>query len=252
MFDSLEGKRALVTGSSTGIGAAIAELLAQSGARVGVHYRSSRREAEAVVDRVRQLSDWGGLFQADLTEQEAPHALIKNYVEAAGGIDILINNAGAIYNYVHFSELDGMSWDKTFQLNVKAPFCLIRDAFPHMQESGGGRIINISTVSAKFGGSAFNLHYGASKAALDALTVGFAREGARHNILVNSIRSGIIRTPMQEKIPGYVEDRFEKRVALVPLRSAGRPEDIARMAVYLASDGGSFITGQIIPVTGGE
>lgn len=252
MFSLLKGKKALVTGASTGIGAAIAELLAMYGVYVGVHYRSSHEEAQAVVERIRNLSGWGELFQGDLLETSVLQNLVGNFVRACGGIDILINNAGGIYDYVHFSDLDEKSWDKTFMLNVKAPFYLIREAFSFMEKSSGGRIINITTVSAKYGGSPYNLHYAASKAALDTLTVGFASEGAKYKILVNSIRCGLIETAMQVKIPGYKEKHFQERISKVPLRRAGKPEDIARMALFLVSECGDFITGQIFPVSGGD
>ncbi len=252
MFNSLKGKRALVTGASTGIGAAIAEQLAMHGAQVGVHYRSNLKDAQAVVDRVRSLSGWGELFQGDLLDITVQQNLIRNFVDACGGIEILVNNAGGIYDYVHFSELNEKSWDNTFNLNVKAPFFLIKEAFPHMKKNGGGKIVNITTVSAKYGGSSHNLHYAASKSALDTLTIGFAREGAKHKILANSIRCGLIETGMQKKIPGYTEKLFKQRLNLIPLQRAGTPDDIARMAIFLLSECGDFITGQIFSVSGGD
>lgn len=252
MFGSLKGKRALVTGASTGIGAAIAEHLARYGALVGVHYRNSREEAQAVVERVRHLSGWGELFQGDLLDAEVQQSLVDKFVTECGGIDILINNAGANYAYTHFSELDGKAWDNTFTLNVKAPFYLSGRAFQHMKESGGGRIVNISSVNVKYGGSAYNLHYGASKAALDNLTIGFAREGAKFNILVNSIRCGVIETLIHKKVKGYTKKHFQRRVNMVPLKRAGKPIDIARMALFLASEAGNFITGEIFTVAGGD
>lgn len=252
MFESLKGKKALVTGASTGIGACIAEHLAIFGVHVGVHYLSNKNKAEAVAGRINELSGWGKIFQGDLLDVSVQQRLVSDFVDSCGGIDILINNAGGIYDYVHFSELNEKSWDKTFVLNAKAPFYLMRDAFSYMEKNGGGRIINITTVSAKNGGSPYNIHYVASKAALDTLTIGLAREGAKHNILVNSIRCGIIETTMQDKIPGYKEEKLQKRISLVPLKRAGKPVDIARMVIYLASECGDFITGQMLSVSGGD
>lgn len=227
MFESIKGKNALVTGASTGIGACIAEHLATCGARVGVHYLSNKEKAEAVADRINELSGWGKIFQGDLLDVSVQQRLVDDFVDSCGGIDILINNAGGIYDYIHFSELDEKSWNKTFFLNVKAPFYLMKSAFSYMEKNGGGRIINITTVSAKYGGSPYNLHYVASKAALDTLAVGLAREGAKHNILVNSVRCGLIRTTMQDKIPRYNEEKLQERISLVPLKRAGKPEDTA-------------------------
>ena len=227
VFESLKGKKALVTGASTGIGACIAEYLATFGTHVGVHYLSNKEKAEAVADRVNELSGWGKTFRGDLLDISVQQRLVDDFVDSCGGIDILINNAGGIYDYIHFSELNEKSWNKKFFLNLKAPFYLMKMAFKYMKKNGGGRIINITTVSAKYGGSPYNLHYVASKAALDTLAVGLAREGAKHNILVNSVRCGLIRTTMQDKIPRYNEEKLQERISLVPLKRAGKPEDTA-------------------------
>lgn len=250
--ESLKGKRVLITGASTGIGAEMALQFAAHSARIGLHYRSNREAMEEVARRCSALTDPVQLLQGDLLEPEARDRLIPEFVSAAGGIDVLINNAGAIYDYLEYSELTEDAIDRTFALNAKAPFFLMRDAFRHMKEGGSGRIINISSTSVKYGGGPNNLHYVAAKAALDSLTLGFAREGAKYNILVNSIRCGLIQTEMQRKIPGYLESRMADRIAMVPLKRPGHPADVAAMALHLASDGGEFITGQFICVSGGE
>jgi 3-oxoacyl-[acyl-carrier protein] reductase len=118
-----------------------------------------------------------------------------------------------------------------------------------MKSHGGGKIINISSISAKYGGSSKTLHYGAAKAALETLTVGLARAGAPYNILVNTIRGGFIETPMHQKLG---RENLEKRIAMIPLKRAGKAEDVARMVLFLASKGGDFITGETLAVTGGD
>ena len=252
LFETLRGEKVLVTGASSGIGASIARLFASYGAYVGLHYRSGEEQARGLLEDILGNSGKAEIFQGDLLEIETRQNLVKSFIRVFGGIDVLVNNAGAVYDYVRFSELDEDSWDKTFTLNVKAPFYLSGDAFDHMKEHGGGRIINISSVSAKYGGSAKGLHYTSSKAALDSLTVGFAREGAKYNILVNSIRCGVIDTPMHTRIDGYSKENFERRISLIPLKRLGKPIDIARMTLFLASEGGDFITGQIFSVSGGD
>ena len=137
-------------------------------------------------------------------------------------------------------------------MNAKAPFFLSGEVFDSMKDQGGGRIINISSVNVKYGGGAKSIHYVASKAALESITRGFAREGAKYNILVNTIRPGVIDTPMHTNIRGYSRKDFQKRIALVPLKRMGKPIDIARMALFLASEAGDFITGEIFTIAGGD
>jgi NAD(P)-dependent dehydrogenase (short-subunit alcohol dehydrogenase family) len=134
-------------------------------------------------------------------------------------------------------------------LNAQAPFFLAQGAFRFMKNNGGGKIINISSISAKYGGSDRTLHYGASKAALEAINRGLAKAGAPHNILVNAIRAGFIDTPMHKKLG---RTNLEKRIHAIPLKKPGKAEDIARMALFLASEGGDFITGETFTVAGGD
>lgn len=242
---ALEGKVALVTGASGGIGSAIAKALAAGGCAVAVHYSSDAASAKAVAARIKALGGRAELFKADLLETKAPKALVAACLREFGRLDILVNNAGAILGGEHFLDLPVSSWEKTFRLNAEAPFFLTREAFRVMKN--GGRVINISSVAAKFGGSARSLHYGASKAALEAMTRGFAREGASRGILVNAVRAGVIDTPLH----GKFRKNMAERVAKIPLKRMGRPEDVAAAVLHLAADG-DFITGQVISVTGGE
>lgn len=251
MYKSLKNKRILVTGASSGIGAAIATHLARFGACVGVHYRHNKKGALKVLNEIKSLSGKAKIFQGDLLEENVRRNMVDSFVEAFGGIDVLVNNAGGIYRYEHFSRIDENSLDDTFSLNVKAPFILAREAFKYMKKNRWGRIVNISTTAVKYVG-AKSMHYASSKAALDTLTIGFAREGAKYNILVNSIRCGVIDTPMHTKIDGYDEDAFRKRVSLIPLKRLGKPIDIAGMVLFLVSEGGDFITGEIISIAGGD
>jgi len=252
MFEDIKGKRVLVTGASGGMGSEIVKLFAEHGARLGLHYFVNKEEAIKLLEEVRGKNGEAEIFQADLRNEEEGRNLIKLFVGKFEGIDVLVNNAGAVYDYKHFSELDEKSFRDTFDLNVKAPFCLMKEAFPHMKEQGGGRIVNLSSVNVKYGGSAKSMHYVAAKAALENLTLGFAKEGAEHNILVNTVRCGVIDTPMRTRIAGYSEEDFQKRINLVPLKRAGKPQDIARMVLFLAAETGNFITGEIFTVAGGD
>ena len=249
MFEDLKGKRVLVTGASSGIGACTAEVLGSYGASVGVHYRGNKKGALDVVRNITKKGGKAALFEGDLLQSLAAAKLLKSFTDTFGGIDVLVNNAGGVYGAKHFLELDEESWDNTIALNAKAPFFLAREAFAVMKAQGGGKIINISSVSAKYGGSPHTIHYGAAKAALDAITVGLARAGAQHNILVNSIRGGFIDTPFHKKMG---RENVAERINLIPLKRAGQPIDIAGMVLFLASKAGDYITGEVFTVAGGD
>jgi len=249
LFEDLKGKRILVTGASSGIGACIADLSGSYGAFVGVHYRNDKKGALGVVSKINKRGGKAEAFQSDLLLSSVGANPLKSFTDVFGGIDVLVNNAGGVYGPKHFLELDEESWDNTFTLNAKAPFFLAKEAFSVMKEQGGGKIINISSISAKYGGSPQTLHYGAAKAALDSITVGLARAGAQYNILVNSVRGGFVDTPAHKKMGrGDLEDRIK----LIPLKRAGHPIDIARMVLFLASEAGDYITGEIFTVAGGD
>ncbi|MBI1970562.1 SDR family oxidoreductase [Candidatus Woesearchaeota archaeon] len=248
----IAGKNVLITGASGGIGACMAKLFAANGARVGIHYNTSEQKAKEIANEIRQAGGTAELFYGDLLKQDVQQKLISKFVNTYGNIDVLINNAGNVFCHTPFKELDPDLWDATFNLNVKAPFYLSGSAFVHMQKQGGGRIINISSITVKYAGSETGMHYSAAKAALDNLTKGFAKVGAPHNILVNAIRCGVIDTPLRTKIKGYNEERFQKRIAMVPLGRPGQPIDIAHMALFLASENANFITGEIFDVAGGD
>ncbi len=238
----------MITGASGGIGASMALLFAKHGAVLGLHYNSEKEVADSLVMEVEKCGAQASLFQADLL-RESGETLIDAFIDHFGGIDILINNAGAVFGFKDFLELDAKSWEKTFKLNAQVPFFMARRAFACMKKKDGGKIINISSVAAKYGGSERSLHYGAAKAALEAETIGLARAGAKYNILVNAIRGGFIDTPFHQKLGSK---NIEERVQLIPLKRAGRPKDVASMALFLASEAGDFITGEIIAVAGGD
>jgi 3-oxoacyl-[acyl-carrier protein] reductase len=250
-MEGIAGKRALITGASSGIGEAIARTFAHSGAVVGIHYYRSKALIRAIQSDIRSAGGAAEVFRADLLRSGSRSALVRDFVSACGGIDILVNNAGAMFEYKHFSNITEREWERMFVLHAEAPFFLAQAAFSSMRERGWGRIVNISSNAVKYAGSHL-LHYAAAKAALDVCTTGFAREGARYGVLVNSIRCGKIDTRMHTKYPGYDAKRLSERVSLIPLRRMGTPEEVARMALFLVSKGGDFITGQHIAVAGGE
>ncbi len=251
MFESIKGKKILITGATGGIGSAFVELFAEYGAHLGLHYAKNHKKALNLLKKTREKTP-SEIFKANLLKSSEIKQLTKSFIKKFGGIDMLINNAGAVFDQIDFRELSEKSWQNTFDLNVKAPFMLSRDIFNSMRNQGGGKIINISSVNVKYGGSGRSMHYIASKAALESITKTLAKEGAKYDILVNAIRPGLIDTPMRTKIKGYSEKDFLKRIELVPLKRAGNPIDIAKMALFLAAETGDFITGEIFTVAGGD
>ena len=243
----LKNKCVLVTGASSGIGFHIAQQFLQRGARVGVHYCHNREGAEELA---RGLSvDRCAIFQADFSNTQQVHALWKEFYNWAGNISVLVNNAGDASAPMPLGEFSEEVWDRTFQINLKAPVILSQAAMKVMQQAGWGRIINISSIGVKYGGGITTAHYSASKSALEAMTLSFAKEGAPHNVLVNAIRAGVTDTAIHEKIG---RKDLTGRAQLIPLKRVAQPNEIANMAVFLASEESSFITGGILPVAGGE
>ncbi len=249
MYKDLKNKRILVTGASGDIGGRVAWFLAKHGAILGIHYCENRSAANNLSKEIKKEGGQAACFQANMFSENIGH-LIDEFVDKFGGIDVLVNNSGGIVGFKDFQELDETSWYKTHQLNAQAPFFLTQKAFNYMKAQGGGKIINISSIAVKYGGSVKSLHYGAAKASLEAITIGLARFGAPHNILVNAIRGGFIDTQFQNR---YAKEKdLKSRIDLIPLKRPGKPDDIAHAVLYLASEAGDFVTGEILTVSGGD
>ncbi len=242
----LENNVALITGASTGIGRAIALEFAKEGAKVVVNYVNSKKEANEVVEDVKKLGPDAINVKADVSKSKEVSSMVSKTLEQFGKIDILVNNAGIITrpgDYMNISELD---FDKTLNVNLKGPYNCIKSVIPIMKRQKFGKIINISSV---FGiiGAAPVAAYCASKAGVINLTKSFAKELAP-NVLVNCIAPGTISTQMTKAAGTEVIDWISKNT---PLKRIGEPEEIAKAALFLASNDSNFITGQVIVVDGG-
>ena len=237
-----EGKTTLVTGASRGIGRAIALAFAREGAGVVVNYLRSKDDAQMVVEEVEGMGRRGTAVQADVSREDDVERMVSGAVKEYGRVDILVNNAGVVLPF-QFKEPDFDNWQRMVDVNVKGILLCSRAVAEPMRSQGGGRIINIIVWETR--GS---LDYIMTKAAGGVLTRGLARELAPE-ILVNGIAPGYIDT-------GYISDfSVEEQRALaerIPLKRWGQPEDVARVAVFLASDDASWMTGATILVDGGD
>ena len=242
----LEGQTAVVTGASRGIGRAIALRLASEGALVAVNYQGSRERAEAVKAEIEEQGGTALLYQCNVADFAACEEFLKAVTEQTGRLDILVNNAGITRDglLMRMSEED---YDAVLNTNLKGTFNCIRFASRQMLRQKSGRIINISSVSGVLG-NAGQANYSASKAGIIGLTKSAARELASRGITVNAIAPGFVNTEMTE---GLSEKVKEGAVAQIPLGKFGEPEDIAEAALFLASKGAGYMTGQVLHVDGG-
>ena len=242
----LDGKRALVTGASRGIGRAIALRLAAEGASVAVNYHSGENEAASVVSEITASGGTAIAFQASVASAEEANRLVDATVEALGGIDILVNNAGITRDNL-LMRLSEDDWDAVLDTNLKGAFLCTKAAIRPMLRQRSGRIVNMSSIVA-ITGNPGQANYTAAKAGLIGFTKTIAREVASRGITVNALAPGFIETQMVEAIP---EDLRKQILERIPLGQFGTPDDVARSVVFLASDDGAYITGQVIGIDGG-
>ncbi|MFB7140047.1 MULTISPECIES: 3-oxoacyl-[acyl-carrier-protein] reductase [unclassified Bacillus (in: firmicutes)] len=242
----LNGKVALVTGGSRGIGRAIALSLAKNGANVVVNYSGNEAAALKVVEEITALGVKAIAYKANVSNSEEVAALVKNTVDEFGSIDILVNNAGITRDGLLLRMKDA-DWDDVIDTNLKGVFNCIKAAAKFMTRQRNGRIINISSVVGQIGNPG-QMNYVAAKAGVLGLTKTAAKELASRNITVNAIAPGFIETDMTNELNEQVRTQM---LSNIPLQSFGQPEDIAHAVVFLAMDASRYITGQTINVDGG-
>jgi 3-oxoacyl-[acyl-carrier protein] reductase len=239
-------KTVLITGATSGIGKEIAITFAREGWNVICHYSSSQEKANKLKKLIKNYNvDYYGI-KADFSLQDHIQDFVNKLDEF--NIDSVVNNAGTYIVNKHFSELTIDEISKTLLVNVVAPSMITGKLFTGMKERRFGRVVNISSIAAKYGGSGYSMHYGCSKRALEGLSKTLAKEGAEHNILANTIRAGVIDTDFHKKFPKDMAKRIEQ----IPLKKMGQPDDIAGIAYYLGSEKNSFITNEVVTISGGE
>jgi 3-oxoacyl-[acyl-carrier protein] reductase len=242
----LKGKVSLVTGSSRGIGRAIALALAEAGSDVVVNYVSNEEAAEQVVDKIRSLGRRAAAYRADVSNREQTDTMVDKAEEAFGTIQILVNNAG-ITRDRSFMKLSREQWHEVLLVNLDGPFNLTGRLLPNMVESKWGRMINISSIVAQMGNFG-QANYAVAKGGLIAFTKTLAREVAKRGVTVNAVAPGFIDTDMTAVVPEEGLDLVRK---LTPVGRLGTPEEVAIAVRFLADPKASFITGQVINVNGG-
>ena len=241
----LDGKSALVTGASRGIGKAIALELAGEGAKVAINYASSDAKAQAVVDEIKEQGGEAILAKANLADAAEARSMVANVIEQFGGLDILVNNAG-ITRDRSLKKLSDDAWNEVIQTNLNGYFYCTSAALPAMLEKKHGRIVNVSSMNGQIG--AFGqANYSAAKGGIIAFTRTAALELAKTGITVNTVAPGFTDTDMFAEVPENIQAQIKERI---PMGRFGKPEEIAKAILFLITDG-DYITGQQINVNGG-
>ncbi|MEM7126302.1 MAG: 3-oxoacyl-[acyl-carrier-protein] reductase [Chloroflexota bacterium] len=242
----LADKVALVTGSSSGIGAAIASDLAAQGAAVAIHYRGNASGAESVATAISEVGGRCGIYQADISNTDEAAALVQQVQDDLGVIQILVNNAGTTRDTLLMSMKED-DWDSVINTNLKSVYSVTKAALRKMLRSRWGRIINITSVVG-LSGQAGQSNYAASKAGMIGFTKSLAREVASRNITVNAVAPGFVPSALTEVLS---EEMKKDVIERTPLGRMGTPEEIAWAVAFLASERSGFITGQVLSVDGG-
>ncbi|MFX0097170.1 MAG: SDR family NAD(P)-dependent oxidoreductase [Candidatus Hodarchaeota archaeon] len=240
---NLKNKTALVTGGSRGIGKAACLKLSREGCEVIVNYNTHRKRAQEVVKKIEGAGGRGVRIKADVSRSIEVDQMVKAIMEEFGHIDVLINNAGILINQPSILDIPEVDWNRTIDVNLKGVFLCSKSVIPHMIRQRRGRIVNVSSIAGKMGGTV-GVHYSASKAGIIGLTMALARELAPHNITVNAVAPGVVDT---ELLPSDFKEQAKNSI---PLGRIALPEEVADTILFLVRNG--YITGEIVNINGGR
>jgi 3-oxoacyl-[acyl-carrier protein] reductase len=246
----LSGKTALITGASSGIGAATAELFAHLGAQVAIGYNKNAEGAAAVHQRITAAVGRAITIEADVSAASEAQRVVKETLAAFGQIDILVNNAGSLIERKSLLDVSEQLWDEVMSLNLKSALICSRVAAPAMLKRKRGTIVNIVSIAGRNGGGPGAGAYATAKGALITLTKALAKEFAPHNVRVNAVSPGVIDTPFHETFS--TPEMIRNFVSGIPMGRVGTSLEVAHAIAFMASDAASYITGETLEVNGGQ
>jgi 3-oxoacyl-[acyl-carrier protein] reductase len=246
----LAGKAVLITGASTGIGAALARAFAAQGAAVGLHYNSSADAAQHLADEIRDAGGKVVTVRGDVRRSAEVTRFVEEAVAALGRLDGLVNNAGGMVDRMTYAGMNDDTFDEVIDLNIRSVLVAARAALPHLRKQGGF-VINTTSIAARTGGSIGAGVYGSAKTFIENATRGMAREFIAYGIRVNAVAPGIVLTPFHDR---YSDQAYlDGMLAAIPMKRLGKPEDLVGPYLFLASEALSgFMIGQILEVNGGQ
>jgi 3-oxoacyl-[acyl-carrier protein] reductase len=246
----LTGRTALITGASSGIGAATASLFADLGARVAIGYFHNEAGAEGVRKNIEAAGGKAIAVRADVSRADEIGPLFRRVTEQLGAIDILVNNAGSLMRRMRIGEVTEQNWDEIVNLNLKSAVLCSQAVAAAMVERKGGSIVNVSSIAGRNGGGPGAGAYASAKGGLISFTKALAKELAPHGVRVNCVSPGVIDTPFHEAFS--TPEMMRNFVTAIPLGRVGKPMECANVIAFLASDAASFVVGETIEVNGGQ
>lgn len=242
-------KVALVTGASSGIGRATAELFADCGAHVAIVYHRNEAGANETIEKINKNGGRSIAIQADFTQTADVRNTVERTQSELGAIDILVNNAGSLVERLRTAELTEARWREVMDLNATSAFFCAQAAIPQMLEKGAGVIVNVTSIAGRNGGALGSIHYSAAKAAMLTMTKGLAKEFAAQGIRINAVSPGVIDTPFHETFS--TPEAMKNFAGIIPMGRVGKSAEVANVIAFLASDAASYLCGETIEINGG-